>query len=128
MPLCKSPTVTPARIEANRRNAQKSTGPRTARGKAHSRLNRLKTGWYSPAHRNLLRALLLAPPCAVDETAGAVLTPEQAAHPVFRVAIEIAREAEMEVARYQRKMNERQKKGIPFFHPKRSHEVIENKR
>jgi hypothetical protein len=31
-------------IEANRRNAQKSTGPRTAEGKAASRFNALKTG------------------------------------------------------------------------------------
>jgi len=32
------------KAEANRRNAQKSTGPRTARGKAWSRLNALKHG------------------------------------------------------------------------------------
>jgi len=31
-------------IEANRRNAQKSTGPRTIQGKAVSRMNALKTG------------------------------------------------------------------------------------
>jgi hypothetical protein len=29
MPLRKSPTLTPVRIEANRHNAKKSTGPRT---------------------------------------------------------------------------------------------------
>jgi hypothetical protein len=33
-----------AQIAANRRNAQKSTGPRTANGKASSRLNALKHG------------------------------------------------------------------------------------
>ena len=33
-------------IEANRRNAQKSTGPRSAGGKAVSRFNALKTGIY----------------------------------------------------------------------------------
>ena len=93
MSLRKSPTLTPARIEANRRNAQKTTGPRTARGKASSRLNRLKTGGYSPAYGNLLRVLLEAPPCAVEETARAVLSPEQAAHPVFQTLIEIATEA-----------------------------------
>ncbi|MHB2166335.1 hypothetical protein [Alsobacter sp. R-9] len=32
------------RIEANRRNAQRSTGPRSADGKARSRLNALKHG------------------------------------------------------------------------------------
>ena len=36
--------VTPAKIAANRRNAQKSTGPRTAAGKAISKLNALKHG------------------------------------------------------------------------------------
>ncbi len=35
------------KMEANRRNAQKSTGPRTARGKRHSRLNALRHGWLA---------------------------------------------------------------------------------
>jgi hypothetical protein len=44
-PLPKAPNHTSARkAEANRRNAQKSTGPRTARGKSWSRLNALKHG------------------------------------------------------------------------------------
>jgi hypothetical protein len=37
-------------IEANRRNAQKSTGPRTEAGKAVSRLNALKTGIDAQIH------------------------------------------------------------------------------
>jgi hypothetical protein len=114
MSLRKSPALTPARIEANRRNAQKSTGPRSARGKAHSCLNPLKNGGYSLVYRNLLRALLLAPPCAVDEMAWAVLTPEQAAHPVFRKAIEIAWEAEMGIVRQERERNAEEKR-ILFF-------------
>ncbi|MFO0890065.1 MAG: hypothetical protein U0790_13110 [Isosphaeraceae bacterium] len=36
--------TSPARIEANRRNAQKSTGPRTEAGKGKVRLNALKHG------------------------------------------------------------------------------------
>ncbi len=36
-----------ARIEANRRNARRSTGPRTARGKANSRRNALKHGFLA---------------------------------------------------------------------------------
>ncbi|QDV37899.1 hypothetical protein [Tautonia plasticadhaerens] len=37
-------TASPARIEANRRNAQKSTGPRTAEGKDRSRRNAARHG------------------------------------------------------------------------------------
>ena len=44
MPWCKPFTVSPVRVEANRRNAQKSTGPRTARGKLPSRLDALSDG------------------------------------------------------------------------------------
>jgi len=36
--------ATPAQILANRTNAQKSTGPRSAEGKAVSRFNALKHG------------------------------------------------------------------------------------
>ncbi len=36
--------ISEARLRANRQNAQKSTGPKTARGKAYSRRNALKHG------------------------------------------------------------------------------------
>ena len=99
MSLRKSPTMTPARLEANRRNAQKSTGPRTARGKAQSRLNGLKKGSRSALHRQLLMALLNAEPCGIEAAAQAVLTPELARHPLFAQELEIAREAEAGVIR-----------------------------
>jgi hypothetical protein len=38
---------TPSQIAANRLNAQKSTGPRSAQGKAASQANSLKTGLYA---------------------------------------------------------------------------------
>jgi hypothetical protein len=39
-------TVTPAKLAANRANAKKSTGPRTARGKRRSRMNAIKHGMF----------------------------------------------------------------------------------
>jgi len=38
------PTISEARLRANRENAKKSTGPKTSRGKAYSRRNALKHG------------------------------------------------------------------------------------
>ncbi|HEY6291789.1 MAG TPA: hypothetical protein VI455_09555 [Terriglobia bacterium] len=47
MPLRRSPRLTSAFLEANRRNAQKSTGPRTVRGKQAVILNALDHGQRS---------------------------------------------------------------------------------
>jgi hypothetical protein len=47
--LRKSPVRTPAILVAHQLNAQKSTGPRTPAGKAHSSLNASKQGRF--AHR-----------------------------------------------------------------------------
>ena len=44
MSLLRKRIVTPRMLAANRLNAQKSTGPRTAAGKARSRMNALKHG------------------------------------------------------------------------------------
>jgi len=102
MPLRKSP-MTSARLEANRRNAQKSTGPRTARGKSQSRLNGLRSGGRSRLYRDLLLALSNAPPGAVAQTARAALAPAQAGHPLFSELVEVFCQAESEVAlQYQR--------------------------
>jgi len=98
MSLGKSPTLTPARLEANRRNAQKSTGPRTARGKAQSRMNSLRTGTRSALHENFFLLLLDAPPCSVDRVARAILTPEQAAHRLLAQTVGMFREADIEAA------------------------------
>jgi hypothetical protein len=99
--------MTPARLEANRRNAQKSTGPRTARGKAQSRMNSLRTGGRSRFTHDLNRALFDALPCSVDQVAGALLTPEQAAHPLFSAAVDTFRQAEIEVVWEQKRISAR---------------------
>jgi len=98
MSLRKSPTLTPARIEANRRNALKSTGPRTARGKAQSKMNSLRTGDRSAHYKNFLLLMLMAPPCSVGGVAQALLTREQAAHPFFAQTVDMFYRAEGEVA------------------------------
>ena len=91
MSLRKSPTMTPARLEANRRNARKSTGPRTAQGKSQSRLNSLREGNRSALRRDAVMAFLEAPPCSVEEVALAILTPARTSHPLFADIVEIAR-------------------------------------
>ena len=98
MSLRKPPTLTPARIAANRRNARKSTGPRTAQGKARSRLNGLRDGWRSPTYRALFRALAYAPPCSVNRVVAAhKLTPEEASHPVFCSMVDMFRRVERDI-------------------------------
>jgi hypothetical protein len=78
--LRKNP-ISPARLEANRRNSRKSTGPRTLRGKYQSRLNSPRSGGRLGLYRGLLLALANAPTYSVAQTARSVLTSAQAAHP-----------------------------------------------
>ena len=95
-------------IEANRRNAQKSTGPRTARGKAQSRLNGLRHGFCSPTYRRFWLALFEAPPgCPVAKTVCNVLAPEESLHPVFADLIDVHFEMEMQDRAYNRRMRRR---------------------
>ncbi len=112
MSLRKSPTLTPALIASNRRNAKKSTGPRTARGKAWSRLNSLRDGWHSPEYISLVKALLDAPPGRVGVTAQALLSSKPALHPLFREIAEISVQAEIDIcneSRWERARRERKK-------------------
>lgn len=94
MSLRKSPTLTPARLEANRRNSRKSTGPRTTRGKSQSSMNSLRAGNRSAVYQNFFELMLGAPPCKVHLVAQALLSPAQAAHPVFAETVEMFRWAE----------------------------------
>ena len=98
MSLLKPFVSSPSRIAANRRNAQKSTGPRSARGKANSRLNRLRTGGRSRLFQDLVSKLANAPPGGVVRTARAALTPDQAAHPLFAQMVRIFSEADRDVS------------------------------
>ena len=54
MALLKPRLMTQARLAANRRNARKSTGSRTARGKAQSRMNGLKSGFTPPPRPEIM--------------------------------------------------------------------------
>ena len=105
MSLGKFP-ITLARLEANRRNPRKSTGPRMARGKSQSRVNGLRSGVRSRLYRDLLQALVDAPPCTVARTAQAVLTPAQAKPPLFAPRMDIF--SQSEVALRSRKVLPRQ--------------------
>jgi hypothetical protein len=97
MSLLKPRVSSPARIAANRRNARKSTGPRSARGKAQSRLNRLRNGSRSRLYQDLMWKLMDAPPGAVARMARTAMTPELAAHPLFAELAQIFCQAEVEV-------------------------------
>jgi hypothetical protein len=89
--------MTAARLEANRRNARKSTGPRTALGKSQSWLNGLRNGSRSRLINHLMQALVDARPGRVLETARAVLTPAQLRHPVFIELMEIMYRSELQL-------------------------------
>src|SRR5208283_176441 len=98
----------PARRAANRRSAQKSTGPRTARGKAQSRLNGLRHGSCSPAYRRFWLALLEAPPgYPVASTVCDMLTPQESCHPVYADLIDVHFEIELEDRAYTQRVRRR---------------------
>ncbi len=60
-------------------------------------MNSLRTGTRSALHKNFFLLMLNAPPCSVDRVARALLTPEQAAHPLFAETVEMFRRAESKV-------------------------------
>ena len=122
MSLLKPRVMTPARLEANRRNALKSTGPRTARGKAQSRLNGLRYGFCSPAYRQFWLALFEAPPgYPAAKTVCSMLTPEEYYHPVYAQLAEVHFEMEMED-----QARRRQREREALRDRERSQEAIEN--
>ncbi len=98
MSLRKSPTLTPALLAANRRNAQKSTGPRTERGKNWSRVNRLRSGLRSRSFRRMMDAVLAAMPGEVRQTARALLPPHLARHPLYIDFVEEIVETDLQLS------------------------------
>lgn len=115
MPLRKSPTRTPALVAANRRNAQQSTGPRTAQGKARSRLNRLRHGLRSPEYVGFSMALADLPPGRVLGMAKALRVSRWMRHPLYLDLIESCIEAEADLCRPRvRGRPRKNKKNTPF--------------
>jgi len=126
MSLLKPRVMTPARWAANRRNAEKSTGPQTARGKAQSRLNGLRHGYCSPLFRQLWLAFFEAPPgTPVAKTVFNLLTPAESFHPVYANLIEVHFEMEM-VDRECLEQRRRQRARLAAREAERSPERIEN--
>lgn len=125
MSLLKPRVMTAARRAANRRNASKSTGPRTARGKAISKLNGMRHGHCSPAYRQFWLALLDAPPgTPVATTVRTVLTREETSNPVFADLIDVHYEMELEDQAYEQRLRRRARRALRD--PERSLEAAEN--
>jgi hypothetical protein len=127
MSLRKSPTLAAALLAANRQNAKKSTVPRTARGKAWSRLNSLRRGRRSQECTNLMFALLFAPPGRVGEWAEMALKSKPAIHPTFQEIADTAIQAEITVGQVFEAARLRQKMRGNLFLRARSRNVTEKK-
>ena len=89
--------MTQARLEANRRNASKSTGPRTVAGKARSRMNGFRHGMRSPEYVRLLNALCDAEPGAVLRVGTECLTAAQRTHSAYLELVELFSEVERQM-------------------------------
>ena len=127
MSLRKSPCLTPALLASNRRNAKKSTGPRTARGKAWSRLNHMREGWRSPEYLSLITALFNAPPGRAGATAQALVQTGSSSS-VHRARCNRCAGRDRHRQRKEMETSPRDEieKRIPFFHVQ-SRNVYENK-
>ncbi len=56
--VSRKPTVSLRKVESNRRNSQKSTGPKTATGKKIVSRNAVRHGFFSKARANLMTSML----------------------------------------------------------------------
>jgi hypothetical protein len=133
--------LSPARLEANRRNARKSTGPRTPEGKAASRRNALKDGLrcetIEPEHHRLLIDARAEEWAAELRPDGAVQRWVVRRAAAASVRLDLCQEAEIErraeaaeraEAAFERRERERVRRlaeGLPH-HPDRIVEALES--
>jgi len=120
-------TITRAALEGNRRNTQKSTGPRTARGKAWSRPNGLSTGEYSLVLPSLFSAQTFAQSGRVEGAVRAIMASELIAQPLFAAALEGTHRQDRELIAQLRRTCGRREKRVAKFLLKRSLNVTDNK-
>ena len=84
-----------ARLAVHRRNAKRSAGPRTARGKAFSGMNSLAARSRSPHFCAPFFALPDASPgVSVDRVPEMFLTSEPASHPTFAELTDLVHDVE----------------------------------
>ena len=121
MSLRKPDVLSPVRLAAKRRNARQSTGPRSARGRAQSRLNRLRDGGRSRLYQDLRWTLMAALPAAVAQTARGTMTPELAAYPLFAELGRIFCQVEVKVALTRRASRGGAERAKRLFLCERSH-------
>jgi len=81
--------ASPAQIAANRRNALRSTGPRTAIGKARSQSNALKHGLRAPLDRNA--SIVEAVEALTTDIARLEKKPREVVRPIAEQQIKINR-------------------------------------
>jgi len=127
MSLRKPPTMTPARLEANRRNFRKSTGPRTTRGKAQARLNGLGHGPRSRFYHDFMMPLMETPPDELERTARAILTPEEAGSRLFKGLIRTIHQADLALVMELRRAHRMGGLAVERQNDERSLNMIENK-
>jgi hypothetical protein len=120
--------MTPARLEANRRNARKSTGPRTTRGKAQARLNGLGRGPRSRFYHDFMMLLMETPPDELERTAQAILTPKEADSRLFKGLVRMVQQADLALVMELRRAHRMGGLGGESVGNERSRNMIENKR
>jgi hypothetical protein len=118
--------MTEARLDANRRNAKKSTGPRTGAGKARSRMNGFRHGMRSSEYLRLLIALSDAKPGAVLRAEQSLLTAAQRTHPAYVELVELFIEVERQMVEPSYPFGRAVRKNRRKKHDERSLKVIYN--